>query len=48
MTCFRKAFKELEREIDEDRNLSTLNVTPIADEVSYIDENMIVTTPYVE
>ena len=43
-----KAFKELDREIDADRNLSTLNETPIADEVSYIDENMIVTTPYVE
>ena len=43
-----KAFKELDREIDSDRNLSTLNETPIADEVSYIDENMIVTTPYVE
>ena len=43
-----KAFKELDREIDADRNLSTLNETPIADEVSYIDENMIVTTPNVE
>ena len=43
-----KAFKELDREIDADRNLGTLNETPIADEVSYIDENMIVTTPYVE
>ena len=43
-----KAFKELDREIDADRNLSTLNETPIADDVSYIDENMIVTTPYVE
>ena len=43
-----KAFKELDREIDADRNLNTLNETPIADDVSYIDENMIVTTPYVE
>ena len=43
-----KAFKELDREIDSDRNLSTLNETPLADDVSYIDENMIITTPYVE